>query len=65
VSYTTVIAAKAMRVLERLSRKTEKRVQSRLDGLLTLFRERSMDLEEWVILLYIVAAISYTVWKVW
>jgi len=33
VSYTAVLTAKAMRELERLDRKTEKRVQSRLDEL--------------------------------
>ena len=33
MSYTAVLTAKAMRELERLDRKTEKRVQSRLDEL--------------------------------
>jgi len=33
VSYTTVLSAKAMRELDRLDRKIEQRVQSRLDEL--------------------------------
>ena len=33
MSYTAVLTAQAMRELERLDRKTEKRVQSRLDEL--------------------------------